>query len=273
MSADDAFAVDLKGLTFRRGSRKIFDNVDIRFQRGKVTGVMGPSGCGKTTLLRLMAAQLRPEQGEVWVNGQNLPSLSRTELFEMRKQFGVLFQSGALFTDLNVFENVAFPLRVHTKLPDEMIRDIVLMKLQAVGLRGAIELMPDELSGGMKRRVALARAIALDPDILLYDEPFVGQDPIAKGVLVRLIRLLNDALGITSVVVSHDLAETASISDYLYVIGDGQVLGQGKPDDLMSSDNPRIRQFMQGIPDGPVPFHFAAPNYSDDLLGGGKDGA
>lgn len=273
MSADDAFAVDLKGLTFRRGSRKIFDNVDIRFQRGKVTGVMGPSGCGKTTLLRLMAAQLRPEQGEVWVNGQNLPSLSRTELFEMRKQFGVLFQSGALFTDLNVFENVAFPLRVHTKLPDEMIRDIVLMKLQAVGLRGAIDLMPDELSGGMKRRVALARAIALDPDILLYDEPFVGQDPIAKGVLVRLIRLLNDALGITSVVVSHDLAETASIADYLYVIGDGQVLGQGKPDDLMNSDNPRIRQFMQGIPDGPVPFHFAAPNYSDDLLGGRKDGA
>lgn len=273
MSANDAFAVDLKGLTFRRGSRKIFDNVDIRFQRGKVTGVMGPSGCGKTTLLRLMAAQLRPEQGEVWVNGQNLPSLSRTELFEMRKQFGVLFQSGALFTDLNVFENVAFPLRVHTKLPDEMIRDIVLMKLQAVGLRGAIELMPDELSGGMKRRVALARAIALDPDILLYDEPFVGQDPIAKGVLVRLIRLLNDALGITSVVVSHDLAETASISDYLYVIGDGQVLGQGQPDELMDSDNPRIRQFMQGIPDGPVPFHFAAPDYSDDLLGGRKDGA
>lgn len=273
MSTDDAFAVDLKGLTFRRGSRKIFDNVDIRFQRGKVTGVMGPSGCGKTTLLRLMAAQLRPEQGEVWVNGQNLPSLSRSELFEMRKQFGVLFQSGALFTDLNVFENVAFPLRVHTKLPDEMIRDIVLMKLQAVGLRGAIELMPDELSGGMKRRVALARAIALDPDILLYDEPFVGQDPIAKGVLVRLIRLLNDALGITSVVVSHDLAETASISDYLYVIGDGQVLGQGQPDELMDSDNPRIRQFMQGIPDGPVPFHFAAPDYSDDLLGGRKDGA
>jgi len=267
MSVDDAFAVELKGVTFRRGLRKIFDNVDIRFPRGKVTGVMGPSGCGKTTLLRLMAAQLKPEQGEVWVNGQNLPTLSRSALFDMRKQFGVLFQSGALFTDLNVFENVAFPLRVHTELPEEMIRDIVLMKLQAVGLRGAIDLMPDELSGGMKRRVALARAIALDPDILLYDEPFVGQDPIAKGVLVRLIRLLNDALGITSVVVSHDLAETASIADYLYVVGDGQVLGQGTPDELMDSENPRIRQFMQGIPDGPVPFHFAAPNYRDDLLG------
>lgn len=215
-----------------------------------------------------MAAQLKPAKGEVWVNGQNLPSLSRSDLFDMRKRFGVLFQSGALFTDLNVFENVAFPLRVHTKLPEEMIRDIVLMKLQAVGLRGAVELMPDELSGGMKRRVALARAIALDPDILLYDEPFVGQDPIAKGVLVRLIRLLNDALGITSVVVSHDLAETASISDYLYVVGDSKVLGEGTPDALMNSDNPRIRQFMQGIPDGPVAFHFAAPDYRDDLLGG-----
>lgn len=268
MSVDDAFAVELKGVTFQRGSRKIFDNVSISFPRGKVTGVMGPSGCGKTTLLRLMAAQLKPEKGEVWVNGQNLPTLSRSDLFDMRKQFGVLFQSGALFTDLNVFENVAFPLRVHTELPDEMIRDIVLMKLQAVGLRGAIDLMPDELSGGMKRRVALARAIALDPEVLLYDEPFVGQDPIAKGVLVRLIRLLNDALGITSVVVSHDLAETASISDYLYVVGDGQVLGQGSPDELMNSDNPRIRQFMQGIPDGPVPFHFDAPDYRDDLLGG-----
>ena len=273
MSADDTFAVELKGVTFQRGSRKIFDNVDIRFQRGKVTGVMGPSGCGKTTLLRLMAAQLKPAKGEVVVNGQNLPSLSRSDLFDMRKQFGVLFQSGALFTDLNVFENVAFPLRVHTKLPEEMISDIVLMKLQAVGLRGAIDLMPDELSGGMKRRVALARAVALDPDILLYDEPFVGQDPIAKGVLVRLIRLLNDALGITSVVVSHDLAETASISDYLYVVGDSHVLGQGTPDALMNSDNPRIRQFMQGIPDGPVPFHFPAEDYRDDLLGDHADGA
>jgi phospholipid/cholesterol/gamma-HCH transport system ATP-binding protein len=224
-------------------------------------------GCGKTTLLRLIAAELRPSAGDVRVGGVSLPKLSRDELFDMRKQMGVLFQSGALFTDLDVFENVAFPLRVHTQLPDEMIRDIVLMKLQAVGLRGAIELMPDELSGGMKRRVALARAIALDPQILLYDEPFVGQDPIAMGVLVRLIRLLNDALGITSVVVSHDLAETASIADYIYVVGDAQVLGQGTPAELMESDNPRIRQFMKGIPDGPVPFHFPAPDYRDDLLG------
>jgi phospholipid/cholesterol/gamma-HCH transport system ATP-binding protein len=267
MSADNAYAVELKGVSFKRGTRSIFNNVDIRIPRGKVTGIMGPSGSGKTTLLRLMGAQLRPSAGEVWVNGQNLPKLSRSDLFDARKQMGVLFQSGALFTDLDVFENVAFPLRVHTKLPEDMIRDIVLLKLQAVGLRGAIELMPDELSGGMKRRVALARAIALDPQILMYDEPFVGQDPIAMGVLVRLIRLLNDALGITSVVVSHDLAETASIADYLYVVGDGQVLGQGTPQELMQSDNPRIRQFMTGDPDGPVPFHYPAPDYREDLLG------
>ncbi|WP_225771870.1 ABC transporter ATP-binding protein [Pseudomonas sp. Marseille-Q5115] len=267
MSAEQAYAVELKGLTFKRGARSIFQNVDIRIPRGKVTGIMGPSGSGKTTLLRLMGAQLRPTAGEVWVNGQNLPRLSRSDLFDARKHMGVLFQSGALFTDLDVFENVAFPLRVHTDLPEEMIRDIVLMKLQAVGLRGAIELMPDELSGGMKRRVALARAIAMDPQILMYDEPFVGQDPIAMGMLVRLIRLLNDALGITSIVVSHDLAETASIADYLYVVGDGQVLGQGTPAELMASDNPRIRQFMKGQPDGPVPFHFSAPALADDFLG------
>jgi phospholipid/cholesterol/gamma-HCH transport system ATP-binding protein len=267
MSAENPYAVELKGLSFKRGERDIFKDIDLSIMRGKVTGIMGPSGCGKTTLLRLIAAELKPSSGEVWVNGVNLPSLSRSDLFDMRKQMGVLFQSGALFTDLDVFENVAFPLRVHTQLPEEMIRDIVLMKLQAVGLRGAVELMPDELSGGMKRRVALARAIVLDPQILMYDEPFVGQDPIAMGVLVRLIRLLNDALGITSIVVSHDLAETASIADYIYVVGDTQVLGHGTPDELMHSDNPRIRQFMQGTPDGPVPFHFPAANYRDDLLG------
>ncbi len=268
MVTDPGHAVELKGVTFKRGERVIFDSIDLCIPRGKVTGIMGPSGCGKTTLLRLIAAQLRPYSGGVLVNGQDLAALSRGRLFEARKQFGVLFQSGALFTDMNVFENVAFPLRVHTGLSDELIRDIVLMKLQAVGLRGAINLMPDELSGGMKRRVALARAIALDPEILLYDEPFVGQDPIAKGVLVRLIRLLNDALGITSIVVSHDLAETASIADYLYVVGDRQVLGQGSPEELMNSQDPRILQFMQGSPDGPVPFHFKAADYRDDLLGG-----
>ncbi|WP_425913428.1 ATP-binding cassette domain-containing protein [Pseudomonas sp. GWSMS-1] len=267
MNAENPYAVELKSLSFKRGERDIFKNIDIRIPRGKVTGIMGPSGCGKTTLLRLIAAELKPSQGEVWVNGVNLPTLSRSDLFDMRKQMGVLFQSGALFTDLDVFENVAFPLRVHTQLPEEMIRDIVLMKLQAVGLRGALDLMPDELSGGMKRRVALARAIALDPQILMYDEPFVGQDPIAMGVLVRLIRLLSDALGITSIVVSHDLAETASIADYIYIVGDTQVLGQGTPGELKASEDPRVRQFMQGIPDGPVPFHFPAANYRADLLG------
>ena len=262
--------------------RFLFEGLDIRgaivhlgdawqgMQAGRAYQPTVAQLLGETAAVTaLIAAQLKPSAGEVWVNGRNLPQLSRSELFDMRKQFGVLFQSGALFTDLDVFENVAFPLRVHTALPEEMIRDIVLMKLQAVGLRGAVELMPDELSGGMKRRVALARAIALDPQILMYDEPFVGQDPIAMGVLVRLIRLLNDALGITSVVVSHDLAETASIADYIYVVGDAQVLGQGTPAELMESDNPRIRQFMKGIPDGPVPFHFPAPDYREDLLGRG----
>lgn len=268
MSVSEHYAVELKALTFKRADRYIFNAIDMQIPRGQVVGIMGPSGCGKTTLLRLIAAQLQPASGEVWVNGKNLPALSRGDLFEMRKQFGVLFQSGALFTDLNVYENVAFPLRVHTQLPDEMIRDIVLMKLEAVGLRGAVDLTPDELSGGMKRRVALARAIALDPQILLYDEPFVGQDPIAMGVLVRLIRHLTDALGITSIVVSHDLAETASIADYIYVVGDSQVLGHGTPGELMNSDNPRIRQFMKGEADGPVPFHYRAADFKDDLLRG-----
>lgn len=268
MTDSSDYIVDLKKVTFRRDGRLIFDGVDIRIPRGRVTGIMGPSGCGKTTLLRLIGAQLRPDSGQVLVNGQNIPQLKREELFKARQNMGMLFQSGALFTDLSVFENVAFPLRVHTDLSEDLVRDIVLLKLQAVGLRGAHGLMPDELSGGMKRRVALARAIALDPELMMYDEPFVGQDPISMGVLVRLIRLLNDALGLTSIVVSHDLAETASIADYLYVVGDGQVLGHGKPDELMHSDNPRIRQFMLGEPDGPVPFHYPAPSFMDDLLKG-----
>lgn len=267
MAVSPDYIVDMQKVSFSRGERLIFDNVDIRIPRGKVTGIMGPSGCGKTTLLRLIGAQLRPDSGSIMVNDQDIPKLGRSELFEARQQMGMLFQSGALFTDLSVFENVAFPLRVHTDLPEEMVRDIVLLKLQAVGLRGAYQLMPDELSGGMQRRVALARAIALDPQLLMYDEPFVGQDPISMGVLIRLIRLLNDALGLSSIVVSHDLAETAGIADYLYVVGDGMVLGQGKPEDLMNSDNPRIRQFMQGEPDGPVPFHYPANGYVDDLLG------
>ncbi|MDY6918944.1 MAG: ATP-binding cassette domain-containing protein [Pseudomonadota bacterium] len=255
-------------MTFMRGERPIFKDVTIRIPRGKVTAIMGPSGTGKTTLLRLIGGQLRPDRGEILVDGHNIPRLGRQELFRVRSKMGMLFQSGALFTDLPVYENVAFPLRVHTDLPEDMIRDIVLMKLQAVGLRGASHLMPSELSGGMARRAALARAIALDPDLVMYDEPFAGQDPMSMGVVVQLIRLLNDALGHTSIVVSHDVQETASIADYIYVVSGGEVIGEGSPDEVLNSDLPRVRQFMQGLPDGPVPFHYPAPSVEQDFLGG-----
>ena len=259
--------IEIRGLTFSRGERIIFDNIDMDIPRGKVTGIMGPSGTGKTTLLRLIGAQLKPDAGQIVVDGRVMSRLSREQLFRMRAKMGMLFQSGALFTDISVFENVAFPLRVHTRLPEPMIRDIVLMKLQAVGLRGASQLMPSELSGGMSRRVALARAIALDPDFIMYDEPFVGQDPIAMGVLVNLVRMLNDALNLTSVIVSHDLTETASIADYLYVIADGSVIARGAPEELLNSEDPKVRQFMNGMPDGPVPFHYPAPDFRQDMLG------
>ena len=226
--------VALKDVHFSHGQRTIYDGLSLTVPKGKIVAVMGPSGIGKTTLLRLIGGQLRPSSGSIKVADEEVTQLSRKALYELRKRMSMLFQSGALFTDLSVFENVAFPLRVHTELPEDMIRDIVLLKLQAVGLRGARDLMPDEL-------------------------------------LVRLIRLLNDALGLSSIVVSHDLAETASIADYLYVVGDGQVLGQGTPDELMNSDNPRIRQFMQGEPDGPVPFHFPARDYLQDLIQAEKD--
>ncbi len=260
--------IEIRGLTFRRGDRTIFNGIDMDIPRGKVVGIMGPSGTGKTTLLRLIGRQLKPDAGRIIVDGHDLSSLPRDSLFKLRRKMGMLFQSGALFTDLSVFENIAFPLRVHTNLPESMIRDVVLIKLQAVGLRGASELMPSELSGGMNRRVALARAIALDPEMVMYDEPFVGQDPIAMGVLVQLIRRLNKVLGVTSLVVSHDLNETASIADYLYLIADGEVIGEGSPGEMKASDDPRIKQFMKGLPDGPVPFHYPARDYREDLLRG-----
>ncbi len=257
--------IEVRDLKFQRGERWIFNGVDLDIARGKITAIMGPSGTGKTTLLRLIGGQLRPDSGSIHLDGRDIPRLSRADLFAVRRKMGMLFQSGALFTDLTVYENVAFPLRVHTQLPEAMIRDVVLMKLHAVGLRGARDLMPSELSGGMARRAALARAIVLDPQLIMYDEPFVGQDPISMGMLVQLIRLLNDALGLTSIIVSHDVHETASIADYIYVIADGKVIGQGTPEQVLSADDARVRQFIRGLPDGPVPFHYPAVDYRQDL--------
>ena len=262
----DDYHIDIQNVVFRRGQRYIFDNVSVGIPRGKIVAVMGPSGSGKTTLLRLIGGQLKPETGSILVDGQNIPSLSRNQLFEVRKNMGMLFQSGALFTDLTVFGNVAFPLRIHTDLPEDMIRDIVLIKLESVGLRGASHLRPSELSGGMTRRVALARAIALDPHIIMYDEPFAGLDPIAMGVIVDLIRTLNQVYGMTSIIVSHDISETASIADEMFIISDGKVIGSGSPDDLLREESPRVQQFIKGLPDGPVPFHYPASDYREELM-------
>lgn len=258
--------VEVRGLHFSRGERVIYDGIDLNIQRGKVTAIMGPSGTGKTTLLRLIGGQLKPNAGSIRFDGIEVPSLGRRDLFQLRRRMGMLFQSGALFTDMTVFENVAFPVREHLHLPESVLRALVLMKLEAVGLRGARDLMPSELSGGMARRVALARAIVMDPAMIMYDEPFTGQDPISMGVLLQLIRLLNDALGLTSVIVSHDVDEVCSIADYAYIISNGHIVSHGTPQELGRSNNPRVSQFMQGLPDGPVPFHFPARAYGDDLL-------
>lgn len=258
--------VDIQNLTFRRGERVIYDDMSMQFQRGKVTAIMGPSGIGKTTLLRLIGGQLKPDSGKILFEGADIPSLSRQELYQARKKMSMLFQSGALFTEMSVFDNVAFPIREHTRLPEAIIRTMVLMKLEAVGLRGARDLMPAELSGGMARRAALARAIALDPQLIMYDEPFAGQDPISMGVIVRLIRSLNDALGLTSIVVSHDVAEVMSIADYVYVVAERRVIGHGTPEQLRQHESPLVQQFLQGQADGPVPFHFKAADYATELM-------
>lgn len=258
--------VSVQNLTFYRDDRKIFDNISLNFQRGKITAIMGPSGTGKTTLLKLIGGQLTPNSGKVLVDGQNVPQLTLTQLYELRKKIGMLFQSGALLTDLNVYDNVAFPLREHTHLPESMIRTLVLMKLEAIGLRGARALMPNQLSGGMARRVALARAIALDPMMIMYDEPFTGQDPISLGVLLHLIKSLNTTLELTSIIVSHDVHETSAIADYIYVISDGKVVDHGSPQQIKHSESEWVQQFMNGDADGPVHFHYPAPEYVDDLL-------
>ncbi len=262
---DDAI-VSIRDLRYARGERIIFDGIDLDIRRGFITAIMGPSGTGKTTLLKLIGGQLRPATGTIIVDGINVPDLGVHALYNLRKRMGMMFQSGALLTDLNVFDNVAFPIREHTDLPEPMVRDLVLMKLQAVGLRGACFLMPNELSGGMARRVAMARAIALDPALVLYDEPFTGQDPISMGVLIKLIRELNDALGLTSIVVSHDVKETASIADYVYLLSGGKVVDQGVPARLWESASEWSQQFLNGKPDGPAPFHYPAKGFREDLM-------
>ncbi len=248
------------------GNRPVFAGLDMDIPRGRITAVMGPSGTGKTTLLRLITGQVRADLGSVVVAGQELRGMRRADLYVLRRRMGMLFQNGALLTDLSVFENVAFPLREHTDLPERLIRQLVLTKLQAVGLRGAAELMPAELSGGMSRRVALARAIVMDPEILIYDEPFVGLDPISLGVILRLIRRLNDALGITSIVVSHDVQEISTVADVVFLLSGGKVVARGTPQELQSFPSDVVRQFIGGLADGPVPFHFPAPDYFGELL-------
>jgi phospholipid/cholesterol/gamma-HCH transport system ATP-binding protein len=261
-----ANAVELAGVSFGYDPRRpILRGIDMTIPKGKVVAIMGGSGCGKTTILRLIGGQLRPQAGRVLVGGQSVPDLDRDALFALRRKIGMLFQFGALFTDLTVFENIAFALREHTNLPDELIRDLVLMKLNAVGLRGAAQLRPTELSGGMARRVALARAIALDPMLILYDEPFAGLDPISLGVVGQLIRELNDALGITSIVVTHDVYESLKIVDYLYFVSEGRIIAKGTPEEVKASSDPFVRQFVDGAPDGPVPFHYPAPPYAEEL--------
>ena len=262
----DAPAVELVDVSFAYDVRRVLEGITMTIPRGKIVAIMGGSGCGKTTILRLIGGALKPDSGTIRVAGQSVPDLGPEELYHLRRRCGMLFQFGALFTDMSVFENIAFPMREHTDLPEELIRDLVLMKLHAVGLRGAAQLMPSELSGGMARRVALARAIALDPMLVMYDEPFAGLDPISLGVIGQLIRKLNDALGITSVVVTHDVYESLRIVDYLYFVSEGRIVASGTVAEVRESMMPFVRQFVDGQPDGPVPFHYPAAPYSEELF-------
>jgi phospholipid/cholesterol/gamma-HCH transport system ATP-binding protein len=258
--------VAVRDVHYAVDGRPIFSGVDVRARRGRITAIMGPSGTGKTTLLKLITAQIQPHRGQVTVFGKDLANLSRHEIYAVRSRMGMLFQNGALLTDMTVFENVAFPVREHTDLPESLVRLLVLTKLEAVGLRGAVDLMPAELSGGMARRVALARAIVMDPEVLIYDEPFVGLDPISLGFILRLIKQMNVALGISSIVVSHDVQELSTIADDSYLLEAGRVAATGTPQDLSNSESPAVRQFMTGGAEGPVPFHYPAPDYTAQLL-------
>lgn len=261
--------VEIQDVHYSVGGRAIFTGLSLSIPRGRITAIMGPSGTGKTTLMRLITGQIQPDEGRVFFDGLEVPKLSRKELYRARRRMGMLFQNGALLTDMDVFENVAFPLREHTKLPEGLIRNIVLTKLQSVGLRGAARLMPAELSGGMARRVALARAMATDPEVLIYDEPFTGLDPISMGMIVRLVRQMNYALGITSIVVSHDVEELAILADTTYIISGGKVVAAGSFLELKDHDSEIVNQFINGLADGPVPFHYPAGDYYEQLLAGG----
>lgn len=262
--------IQIRDLYFSRGSHVIFDGINVDIEPGKITAIMGPSGTGKTTLLKLISGQITPDKGTVTVAGQNVHKLKTDALYQLRKSMGMLFQSGALLTDLTVFENVAFPLREHTKLSESMIRAIVLMKLQAVGLRGAAYFMPAELSGGMARRAALARALAMDPSLIMYDEPFTGQDPISMGVIVKLIKQTTRSLKLTSILVSHDIQETLSIADQVIILSQGKVVASGTEKEIKSSDSKWVKQFVYGEADGPVPFHFPAEPLEKDFLNHGE---
>ena len=266
LSSDNV--VEIENLSFAYpGGRQVLSRINLRIPHGKVVAIMGQSGCGKTTLLRMIGGALRPSEGEVRVFDQPLNQMGQGQIYALRRRMSMLFQFGALFTDMTTFDNVAFQMREHTRLDETMIRDLVLMKLQAVGLRGAAALMPAELSGGMARRVALARAIALDPELMMYDEPFAGLDPIALSVIGQLIRTLNDSLGASSIIVTHDVQESLKIVDYIYFVADGKVIAEGTADQVRASADPYVHQFVCSKADGPVPFHYPAPDYTADLLG------
>ncbi|MDA8454407.1 ABC transporter ATP-binding protein [Acidovorax sp. GBBC 3334] len=274
--SESAPLVELRNVTFSYGERPILRDLSLAIPRGKVTALMGASGGGKTTVLRLIGGQQMAQQGEVLFDGQDVARMDAAQLYAARRRMGMLFQFGALFTDMSVFENVAFPLREHTDLSEALVRDIVLMKLQAVGLRGARDLLPSQISGGMARRVALARAIALDPELILYDEPFAGLDPISLGTAAQLIRQLNDAMGLTTLVVSHDVEETFRVADHVVILGPGVVAAQGTPDEVRASTDPLVHQFVHALPTGPVPFHYPGPTVADDFgplgIGSGTGG-